>query len=75
MSMNWSTECRLRRALCDEDEEYIEEILRRDRFTDFEEVKEIFEKEGKGYINLHGSIEYGDLEIRDRFGKPEVRKR
>jgi len=75
MPMSWSTEYDLRRALRDGDEERVEEILRRDRFADFDEVKQVFEDERKGRIRPIGNIEYGDLEIRDKFGRPDVRRR
>jgi hypothetical protein len=75
MPMSWSTEYDLRRALRDGDEELVEEILRRDRFADFDEVKQVFEDERKGRIRPLGNIEYGDLNIRDRFGRPEVRRK
>lgn len=75
MPMSWSTEYDLRRALRDGDEERVEEILRRDRFADFDEVKQVFEDERKGRIRPIGNIEYGDLEIRDKFGRPDVRKK
>lgn len=75
MPMSWSTEYDLRRALRDGDEERVEEILRRDRFADFDEVKQVFEDERKGRIRPLGNIEYGDLNIRDRFGRPEVRRK
>ncbi len=75
MTMSWSTEYDLRRAIRNGDEERVEEILRRDRFADFEEVKQVFEDERKGRIRPLGNIEYGDLEIRDRFGRPEVRRK
>jgi hypothetical protein len=75
MPMSWSTEYDLRRALRDGDEELVEEILRRDRFADFDEVKQVFEDERKGRIRPIGNIEYGDLEIRDKFGRPDVRKK
>jgi len=75
MPMSWSTEYDLRRALRDGDEELVEEILRRDRFADFDEVKQVFEDERKGRIRPIGNIEYGDLEIRDKFGRPKVEKK
>lgn len=75
MPMSWNTEYDLRRALRDGDEERVEEILRRDRFADFDEVKQVFEDERKGRIRPIGNIEYGDLEIRDKFGRPDVRRR
>lgn len=75
MPMSWSTERELRRALRNGDEERVEEILRRDRFADFDEVKQVFEDERKGRIRPIGNIEYGDLEIRDKFGRPDVRRR
>lgn len=75
MAMSWSTEYDLRRALRDGDEERVEEILRRERFADFDEVKQVFEDERKGRIRPLGDIEYGDLEIRDKFGRPDVRKK
>lgn len=75
MPMSWSTEYDLRRALRDGDEEHIEELLHRNRFVDFDEVKQIFEDERKGRIRPIGNIEYGDLEIRDKFGRPDVRRR
>lgn len=75
MPMSWNTEYDLRRALRDGDEERVEEILRRDRFADFDEVRQIFEDERKGRIRPFGNIEYGDLDIRDKFGRPDVRKK
>lgn len=74
MPMSWNTEYDLRRALRNGDEERVEEILRRDRFADFDEVRQIFEDERKGRIRL-SNIEYGDMEICDKFGRPEVRKK
>jgi hypothetical protein len=73
--MSWNTEYDLRRALRDGDEEHVEEILRRDRFADFDEVRQIFEDERKGRIRPFGNIEYGELDIRDKFGRPDVRKK
>lgn len=75
MAMSWSTEYDLRRAIRNGDEERVEEILRRERWADFDEVRQIFEDERKGRIRPFGDIEYGDLEIRDRFGRPEVRRK
>lgn len=75
MPMSWNTEYELRRALRNGDEERVEEILRRDRFAYFDEVKQVFEDERKGRISPFGNIEYGDLDIRDKFGRPDVRKK
>jgi len=75
MPMSWNTEYDLRKAIRYGDTEHIEEILRRDRFAEFDEVQQIFGDERKGRIHLRGEIEYGDLKIRTRFGRPEVKKK
>lgn len=75
MSMSWNTEYDLRRAIRNGDEERVEEILRRDGYANFGDVMKIFEDERKGRIRyFEERIEFGDLEIRNRFGRTEVRK-
>lgn len=72
--LSWNDEYNLRRAIRNGDEEKIEEILRREHWAEFDEIKEIFEDERKGHICPLGDIEYGNLNIHDHFGRPKVRK-
>lgn len=76
MSMSWNTEYRLRRAIRNGDEDIVEETVRI-KWVDFDDVREIFEDERqsrRGRIGRFGKIEFGEIEIRDHFGRPRVRR-
>ena len=77
MSMSWDTEYRLRRAIRNGDEDIVEETIRRvGNWVDFDDVREIFEDERRGRIGSFGNqIEFGEIEIRDHFGSPRVRRK
>lgn len=76
MSVSYSTEYRIRRAIRDGNEDSFEEIVRGCNLLDFDDVLEIFEEERKGIIKNFGrQIDFGKIEVHDRFGRPEIRKK
>jgi hypothetical protein len=75
--MSYDTEYRLRRAIRNGDEDIVEEIIRRvGNWVGFDKVREIFEDERRGRIGNFGDhIEFGEIEIHDHFGNPQVRRK